>query len=308
MFRKFIAVLLLLIGLLGVAVSVTGVVIGRQAIDELGTGLDTALSRTLTSLDTAGDTLILTKSTFDQVTSGLETVGDTADNVAQSLIDTQPMLERVGDVAAGDVPDSLEAIEGAIPAVADAAGTIDDTLRTLSEFEVERTVFGIPIEFDLGIDYDPVVALDDSVLQIGRSLEGMPEVLRDLQTDLDVASDNLETVSSSVGNIATDLDALGSSVERFEPLVDDYIQLIQDLELLVEQTRERLDAQLETAKLILTLLFVWVGLNQLIPLYLSWDIFRGDREENDREIEISDHDPQTEEMKPEEDERETTEE
>lgn len=288
MFRKIIAVLLLLIGLLGLALSVSGALMSRRVLDEMGTSLETALSRTVDSLDTASDTLILTKSTFDQVTTGLETVGNTADNVAQSILDTQPLLESITGVVSGDIPDSLEAIEGAIPGVADAAGTIDDTLRTLSDFAVEREIFGIPISFDLGINYDPEINLDDSVSQIGQSLEGMPESLRAIRTDLDVANNNLETISSSVGAIAADLDALGKNVEQIEPLVDDYIQLVSDIRQLAVQSQERLDAQLETAKLIVTLLFVWIGINQLIPLYLSWDIFAGDSKSQEESSEGDD--------------------
>ncbi|MGB3714729.1 MAG: hypothetical protein WA996_09895 [Candidatus Promineifilaceae bacterium] len=273
MFRKLIGVLFLLISILGLAFSVTGVVIGRQAVDELGSAIDTALNRTLVSLGTASDTLVLTKSTFEQVNAGLDTVGVTADNVAQTLRDTQPLLEGVSTVVASEIPDSLEAIQNSIPGVADAAGTIDDTLRTLSAFEVERAIFGIPISFDLGINYDPEVSLDDSVRQIGLSLDGMPDSLRALRSDLDVANENLENVSSNINTIASDLEALGDNVQQIEPLVDEYIQLISDIELLVNQTQEKLDSQLEMVKLIVTLLFIWIGINQLVPLYLSVDIF-----------------------------------
>jgi methyl-accepting chemotaxis protein len=273
MFRKLIGVLFLLIGLLGLAFSVTGVVLGRQAVDELGSAIDTALSRSLVSLGTAGDTLVLTKSTFEQVNAGLDTVGATAENVAQTLRDTQPLLDGVSNVVASEIPDSLEAIQNSIPGVADAAGTIDDTLRTLNAFEVEREIFGIPISFDLGINYDPEVSLDDSVNQIGQSIDGMPDSLRALRSDLDLANDNLENVSSNITTIASDLEALGDNVQQIEPLVDEYIQLVADIEQLINQTQEKLDSQLELVKLVVTLLFVWIGINQIVPLYLSVDIF-----------------------------------
>jgi methyl-accepting chemotaxis protein len=280
MFRKFIGVLLLLISILGLAFSVMGVVVGRQAVDEMGKAVDTALERTLVSLGTASDTLVLTQATFEQVNAGLDTVGVTADNVAQTLLDTQPLMDGVSNVVASDIPDSLEAIQNSIPGVAGAAGTIDNTLRTLSEFEVERAIFGIPINFDLGIDYNPEVSLDDSVLQIGQSLDGVPDSLRALGTDLDVANDNLENISSNITTIASDLEALGDNIQQIDPLVDEYIQLISDIEQLVIQTQVKLDSQLETAKLILTLLFVWIGINQIVPLYLSVDIFtRKDKDE-----------------------------
>ncbi|HET6447312.1 MAG TPA: hypothetical protein VFI27_22345 [candidate division Zixibacteria bacterium] len=279
MFRKLIGVLLLLVGLLGLAVSVTGVIVGRQAIDDLGSAVNRGLERTLSSLGTASDTLVLTKSTFEHVNTGLDTVGVTADNVAQTLRDTKPMLDSVSSVVASDIPDSLEAIQNSIPGVAEAAGTIDDTLRKLSAFEVEKEVFGIPISFDLGIDYDPTVSLDESVIQIGQSIDGMPDSLRALQSDLDLANDNLENVSANINTIATDLALLGDNVQQIDPLIDEYIELVADIEQLVVQTQDQLDSQLETIKLIVTVLFVWIGVNQVVPLYLSIDIFT--RKKND---------------------------
>jgi hypothetical protein len=284
MLRKLVGVFFLLIGIAGIAVSVAGVYLGRQAIDEFGAAVDTALSRSLVTLDTAADTLILTKSTFDRVNSGLDTVGVTADNVAQTLIDTQPMLENISSVVATDIPNSLEAIQDSLPGVAKAAGTIDDTLRALAAFEVSREVFGIPIAFDLGIDYEPELSLDEGVLSIGDSIEGMPDSLRAMQPSLDLANNNLADISTNINDIATDLDAIGDNVKQIEPLIDEYIMLIADVEQLMNQTQAKLDSQLDMAKIILTLLFVWLGVNQVVPIYLSIDIFTrksGDDENED---------------------------
>jgi len=289
MFRKVIGVLLLILGLSGLVFSVAGVYIGRQAIDDLGSSIDRALSRTAVSLDTAADTLVIAKSTLDKVNVGLDTVGVTADNVAQTLLDTQPMLDSVSTVVATNIPDSLEAIQESLPGVAAAAGTIDDTLRKLSEFEVSREVFGIPIAFDLGIDYQPVVSLDESVLQIGQSLDGMPDSLRAIQSDMDVANENLEALSSNINTIASDLEALGDNIQQIDPLFDEYIELIGDIQQSVIQTQAELATQLEMAKLILTLLFVWIGVNQLIPIYLSVDIFTRKSRDNDADFGSSDN-------------------
>jgi len=106
MMRKITGLVLLFIGLSGLVVSVAGVYLGRQVVDDLGASIDTALDRTLVSLDTAADTLVLTKSTFDHVNRGLETVGTTAANVAQTLLDTQPFLDNVSSVVTTSIPDS----------------------------------------------------------------------------------------------------------------------------------------------------------------------------------------------------------
>jgi hypothetical protein len=289
MLRKLVGVFFLLIGIAGIAVSVAGVYLGRQAIDEFGAAVDIALSRSLVTLDTAADTLILTKSTFDRVNSGLDTVGVTADNVAQTLIDTQPMLENISSVVATDIPDSLEAIQNSLPGVAEAAGTIDDTLRALAAFEVSREVFGIPIAFDLGIDYEPELSLDEGVLSIGDSIEGMPDSLRAMQPSLDLANNNLADISTNINDIATDLDAIGDNVKQIEPLIDEYIMLIADVEQLMNQTQAKLDSQLDMAKIILTLLFVWLGVNQVVPIYLSIDILTQKSEDDEDADETRDN-------------------
>jgi hypothetical protein len=288
MVRKLAGIFFLLIGIAGLAVSVAGVYLGRQAIDDFGAAVDTALSRSLVTLDTAADTLILTKSTFDRVNSGLSTVGVTADNVAQTLIDTQPMLDNISTVVATDVPNSLDAIQDSLPAVAEAAGTIDDTLRALSAFEVSREVFGIPIAFDLGIEYDPEVSLDEGVLSIGESIDGMPDSLRAMQPNLDLANDNLAAISTNINDIAADLEVIGDNVEEIEPLIDEYIMLIADVEQLMNQTQAKLDSQLEMAKIVLTLLFVWLGVNQVVPIYLSIDIFTRGNGDDDNEMDSDD--------------------
>lgn len=272
MLRKILVVAFVLVGLSGLALSVAGTLVSGQIIDDFGEAAENALLLSSQSLDTVHDTLVLTRQTLAEVTEGLDTVSVAAVNLSDTIDDTQPLLGQVTQVAARDVPDSLEALQTAIPDVAQAAGAIDDTLTILNAFQVERSIFGVPIQFDLGIDYDPESPLNETVLELGQSLDGMPAGLRALEGDLSTASDSLVVIGDNVLAIAEDLEGLNSSVRELEPLVDEYIRLATDTADLVRQTRVALSQQLQTAKLITTLLFVWLGLSQLIPFYLSWEL------------------------------------
>jgi methyl-accepting chemotaxis protein len=277
MLRKIVGVALVIIGLLGLALSLAGTVISRQIIEDFGNAADNALLLTGQSLDTVNDTLTLTKQTLGEVTAGLDTVGEAAVNLSSTLDDTQPILEQVTQVAARDVPDGLDAVQTAIPDVAQAAGAIDDTLSILNAFQVERSIFGVPIQFDLGIDYDPESPLDETVLELGQSLQGMPAGLRALEDDLTIANESLFVIGDNVLAIAEDLDRLNASVGELEPLIDEYLRLAAETADLINQTRESLTQQLQTAKLIATLLFVWLGLSQIVPFYLSWELLGNDK-------------------------------
>jgi ABC-type transporter Mla subunit MlaD len=270
--KRILGVLFLLIGLSGLALSVVGVIIGRQVIEEVGTGVDQALILTNDTLDTVGQTLLVTKDVMSKIDGGIETAGSTAINLSKTLSETRPMLGQIAQVISEDVPEGIESMQTALPDVAEAAGAIDDALRVLDSFQVERQIFGVPISFDLGVDYNPENPLDETVLQLGESLEGLPNNLRNLQLHIDVANDNLATIGQNVESIAADLTLISESTGEIEPLIDEYIRIVTETGDLVRQARSSIGDQLELAELILTLLFVWIGLNQAIPLYLSWNM------------------------------------
>ncbi len=276
MIRKILAVVLLIVGVSGISLSVVGVIVSQDLIDSLGEGINQSLSLTIDSLDTVGETLVLTRSLIVTVSDGLETMSDTADNVSTTIYESEPLLGQITDVVVQDVPDSIVAIEEAIPNVALAAGAVDDTLVLLDRFQIDQRVLGVPIRFDLGIEYDPSLPLDDTVSELGASLEGLPEELRELESSLLVTKENLVIIGDNVHLIASDLEAVNESMAEVTPLLEDYIRLTTETTDLIRQTRSSLTAQLEAARIVATVLFVWIGLNQIVPLYMAAALFRSD--------------------------------
>lgn len=277
MFGRVIGVILLLVGIVGIGIAVAGVMFGFQVVDALGEALDETLTLTSDSLATVTDTLLLTKESVAQTGQAIGTVAETTDSVSQLLVDTKPLLDDISQVATGDVPDSIEAVQGAVPNLVAVAGTVDKALTTLSQFEFERTILGVTIGFDLGVDYAPEEPFDESVAAIGTSLEGVPDNLRGLQLHLDTANDNLSTISDNMQALTGDLSAIEGTVEEVGPLLDDYVSLVGRIDDSINQTRANLNSQLETMKTGIVVLFVWFGLNQLVPLYLGGDLLSDGR-------------------------------
>ena len=60
-----------------------------------------------------------------------------------------------------------------------------------TEFHSWLSVLGL--NYSLGVDYNPNVPFDDTVLTLGESLDGLPESLRSLQTYADETNQNLDT-------------------------------------------------------------------------------------------------------------------
>ena len=276
--RKALGWLLLAIGLSGIILSMMGVISGRRLIDSIGQSLQNNLTLTVESLDTVRETLILTKSTVAQLDTGLDTAEEAASNVSLALAETGPMLVQGSRVVTEDVPESIETLQNSMPALIEVSGAIDSTLRTLSAFGVDRTILGIPLSFDLGVDYDPEVPFDQSVLELSESLEGMPEQLRGLEDVIGTTNDNLLVISQDLARLSGDLEEMNSTMDEIEPLIDDYLTIVTDVGDNTRQSRLLLSQQLEQAKLVLTIIMVWFGLLQLAPIYLGWEIVSGRRE------------------------------
>ena len=278
MFRRLLGIFLLAVGVIGIALSVAGIIVGRQLVDAIGAGIQSNLQLTSQSLETVEETLLLAKTTISDVNSGLETVETTTTDLGRTINETRPLIDQVNQVASGDVPNSIEAVQTALPNMVEVAGIIDDTLTTLNNFRIDENILGLPIQYDLGINYNPDVPFDDSVLAMGESLEGLPETLRSLQIYMNVTNNNLQTISLGLNRVARDLNTINGRIAAVDPLLNEYIRIVNETRDNTRLIRAQLDEQLQMARLIVTIVMVWLGLAQVAPLYLGWELLAGRRE------------------------------
>lgn len=273
--RRFLGIIMLVIGLAGIVLSITGAIVGRRLIDAIGDNLDANLRLTVQSVDTIGASLLLTRRTVGQIAAGLDTMEDTADNVAASLDETQPLVDQISRVLSDDVAGGLETFQESLPEMVEVATSIDETLTTLSRFRIDRTILGVPLRYDLGVDYDPEVPFAETVEKLGASIEGLPGELRVLEGYLDGANENLGAMSGNVRQIGDDIAAVDESVDELEPLLDDFIATLTEFGDSTRQSRTTLAGQIETFQTVWLIVMVWLALTQVAPLFLGYELVRG---------------------------------
>jgi hypothetical protein len=269
---------MLVVGALGLVLCVPGAIYGHQLVDGMAQGLDATLDSTAQSLLTVQGTLELAKTTTGQLSDGLDTVRVATLDLSYAIDDSQPLLTKIAGVVSEDVPNGLGAVQAAIPDMAHAAEVIEETLTALANLELTQSFLGLPLKFSLGIEYAEDTPMADSVNQVGESLHGVAPRLRALETHLDSAGSNLETISDDALAAAEDLDAINDSLAGVPTLLDDYLAVVAEVDDLIERTRESVAGQLGAIKAVVTLLMVWIGLAQLAPLYLGWELLTGRRE------------------------------
>jgi hypothetical protein len=273
--RRIIGLVLILIGIGGIALSIGGVIVGRDIVDQIGDNVLGNLELTSEGLTAVQDTLLLAKEALADVNDGLDTVERTAVNLSIAITDTQPLIGQISLITSEDLPNSIEAIEETMPSLIQVAGAIDGTLVTLNNFRIDENILGLRIQYDLGIDYQPDIPFDESVALIGDSLDGLPERLRSLDQSLQTSSDNLAVISEDVLQLSRDLNTINTRLTEVDPLLDEYIRIVQDTNDRARFTRLSLQAQLEMIKFAVTIAMIWFGLNQLVPIYVGSEMLAG---------------------------------
>jgi hypothetical protein len=269
-FRRIIGLLLIIVGLVGLVIAGAGAYFAAQAIDAGVSGMNSALDMVGTTVDTTTASLKNVQATLTEVGSTLDTVSQSTANLSTTLSDTQPLLEQVTTMTTDTVPTSLEAVNQAVPNLAGIAGAIDDTLTRLSNFQVERTILGVPLSFDLGVSYNPSEPFDNAVLAIGRSLVPIPRQMRELEASLDTATANLGAISNDIEQLSRNIDGINVTVGQYIPLLDQYIGVLDQTAASLENTRAQINANVSTIKWVTTGLMLWFALYQIMPLYIGY--------------------------------------
>lgn len=283
--KRIIGLLMMLIGIALVGLTAAGIFYGRQAIDAAGGSVESSLELVSESLDTVSSSLLLVKTTINDAAAGMGTVEDTAVNLSKTVGDIEPLLEGISQVISEDAPNSIEALQSTVPNMAEVAGVIDDTLIILSNFGFKQEIpvpFSDPIgfNFNLGIEYEPEEPFDETIEAMGQSLDGLPEQLRSLSGELETTSANLAIISEDILLVSGDLGTINEDLKSVGPLIDEYIGIVTQINDAMRQVRAQILPQLETVKLALTLLLAFLGLSQIAPLYLGWELVTGRRDED----------------------------
>jgi hypothetical protein len=138
--RRVLGAEMLLIGLLGLVMSIGGAVCGYRLIDRAGNGLDSRLDLALQSLDTAKDTLLLARTGLGRLSDGLDTAERTAVDMSRTIDEARPLLGEIAGVVSSSAPDAMDAFRAAVADMSQAAAAIDSTLATLRDLSIERSI------------------------------------------------------------------------------------------------------------------------------------------------------------------------
>ncbi len=283
LFRRLLGAIIIIAALIGIAASAGLVYASNIVIESINEQANGIVGLVSDNLNTTAEALESVKGTVIEVNDSVSTLSDTASSLSESVGSTEPLFNQVKQVTTEDVPNSIETVQETIPNLVSVAGTIDDTLTALSGFGFNQKFFGREIDLDLGIDYDPTQRFDQSMQDLGDSLDGLPESMRSLSDDLDTTYSSLEAVSVNIDTLSTDLAEINTQVETIPPLLDSYLESVTGINTQLNGIIDNLGVQLEQAKIVILMVAIWFGVLQLAPLVIGAQLLFAQRtNESDR--------------------------
>ena len=297
--KRLLGGILFVVGIIGMILAFAGIYFGVDAIDQIGTGLNGSLNLALDSLATIQDTVTLTKTAVTEASNSIETVEKTAVDMSTTIGDTGPLVDQMSVVIAEEIPNSVDAIQASLIPAAEVAKQVDATLLKLSNFSLDQSFLGFDLQFDLGIDYEPEEPLDESLLAIGSSMDGVSDELRNLEPLLATNSGNIVLMSDNVALIAEDIATINTVIDDINPLLDQYAATFTELENGLSQVQANLDNYLQIAKIVLIVLMLWLAVMQTTAVVLGYEMVTG---QLDKELVVYVHEGEDSKYKRETDE------
>jgi methyl-accepting chemotaxis protein len=249
------------VGIAGIVTAVVGLIVGQVLVNQVTGSVDDSLVLTSQALTAVDDSIAVTATMVDTVRGGMQDVQRTMGTVQTSLDQTATATADGAVFVGGALPDALGAVADVLPTIESVAGSIDNTLELLSN---------IPF----GPDYNPVKPFDESIADLRRAIEPLPEQLQTLSGDFD----DLTTASREM---AGEVEALGRSVADLSTQLDDvavlldrYTSTTEDAQRLAASSRHDLSTSSDLVRWLLVLVAAVFGVGQIVPIWLGITLLR----------------------------------
>ncbi len=258
--RRLLGLVVVLAALVGIVLSVAGAVLSWRGLELVGRRLDGTLVTVQTHLDTITDTLVLMENTVDEAITGLQTVEQTLGQAATALDTTAPMILEAGTMAE-NVAGSIEGFNATIPALVTLSESIDTLLRGLARLRLGN--------------YNPDKPLPMAIQEIGDNFAPLPEQLRHFGEGVVTVESNVNAIGVNLEGIAGNLRSITTSLADLPDLLDGFVNNMEVIEAQVAGLRTQVATAVDILQIGAVVLFAWLGVSQILPLYLGFRLLVG---------------------------------
>jgi methyl-accepting chemotaxis protein len=242
------------VGTFGLVAALVAATIGTAVVWSVVNSMDRSLTVTANAVAAADDTVRLAAETITIVSESFDTLVPAANLAAGSFEDAGAVIADSSQVVTVDVPDALDSVLDAMPAIESVAGIIDTTLGALAFF---------------GADYEPDVPFDQAVAEVAEAIEPLPALLRAQADPLDRLATDFEEFGAASAAMTRDLAAVQEQLDEASLLLTEYAATAADASLIVADIQDNLSWQRWLMVGGIVLLSLAFAALQIVPLTLG---------------------------------------
>ena len=250
------------IGTIYAASAIVGLVFGFMGLVALWVTRPAVVREITTSVALVGRTLTATADTIAVVESSIQEAGADLDIMQEMVVDmsgslesSRGMIDRTGNLVGGQLVDFVDNTRASLDSVQTSADVVDNVLRTITGIPIIGPWLG-------GQRYNPPIPLGESVANVKKSMDPLPDTLFGIQKDLKTTSDNVATMKSQIDTLSGQIDAIRVSIASADKVVNEYRDVTNKLQTRYQQLEKRVPLMINTSYIILTLLLLWLLLQQ----------------------------------------------
>ncbi|MGQ9599833.1 MAG: hypothetical protein ACUVWZ_10505 [Anaerolineae bacterium] len=275
--RRILGLLVVLAGLLGLVLSLGGLITVWVAKPTVASYAKTTIDVLDTSITTSQTVMEVTRQALRGTIDSVDALSAMLSTTAAAVKDTEPVLDKVNLMMTQILPSTLQATTDALYSAQQAARVLESTIQQLDAFRL--LISATPLMSGLlpppGEAYNPEKPMADSLGELASNLKGLPDTFIRLSTDLSATDDKLATVQDNLITMSESVKLISSSLGEYERMVTQSKSSLDNLMSILTSIRNNLPTILNVAAVVLTLLFSWLLAAQVVILSQGWELYQG---------------------------------
>lgn len=275
--RRILGVFVMIAGVIGLLLSLTGLVGIWVAKPVVTTSINSVVDTLITSVDTSQKTLVITDEALGASIHSVDALSEMLSTTAVTVEDTQPVITQVNDLMGKTLPSTLEAASDSLIAAEEAALSLESAIKSFEAFRtvLEATPFLSAVLPASTTDYNPEKSLADSLGELSDSLQDMPSTFEKMSVNLGKADDNLDLVKTNMETMSENVSLISGSLTQYQAMISESQASMDDLKTLLSDIQSRLGKILNIATIVLELFFLWLLAAQVVIFSQGWELYHG---------------------------------
>ena len=275
--RRFLGVLVMFAGLLGLVLSLAGLVGVWAAKPTVAAYASTTIDTLNASVITSQNVMEVTGQALGATIDSVDALSAMLGTTALTVEDTKPILIEFDVIMSTTLPSTLEATTDSLYTAQEAARVLESTIQSLESFRF--VLSAVPLVGDVvgqpGESYSPEKPLADSLGELAANLESLPDTFIEMSASFSSTDDQLTAIQENLVTMSDSVALISSSLSEYEEMIIESKSSMDDVTSILTNIQNGLASTLSGVAIGLSLFFAWLLAAQVVILSQGWELYQG---------------------------------